>query len=533
VPTSPVDEGNAFIMHATGPECGELWARAASGTLRSVRGVQNVPMYYVVVLRERGAAYYAASLPNVPGFAPYPSMTPLAIDAFGSDPTVYAGVHQSVLGQIGFRVDTRVYRTQVAALPGYDQWYGSATGADRMTGHGSLEGSRAAAGGDWVSWSGSFERTAEGAVATTGNDAASLTLPTPAGLVHAVIHADHRPVEAVALLFRVRDGDNYWAFEVGSEQCALLIKENGVVARFPATSAQRLAPVGPNAVQITDDGERIRLSLNGELVYSTEFVDRRLSDGRGVGVMAGGESGAARITDFEAHPRTVRIPECFDLGAPWRPESGDVVAADDFRGEAGDLDGRVTPVGTRTWRRSVGVGHIDLTGAGVARVRGTVSQPSPGRTAYAIPWSDARFADLSVEITPPGTRKGSLERGRGGVIFWQDDRNYITLSVFIDDWYGMSIAAFFYRDGYEELYDAVWTNLGRRLHWGMPYDFLVVFDGSRFTAFVDGEPVLHRALSDIYPDWTELRIAEVGLVSNWEWGADTGTLFRNFVARGR
>lgn len=65
----------------------------------------------------------------------------------------------------------------------------------------------------------------------------------------------------------------------------------------------------------------------------------------------------------------------------------------------------------------------------------------------------------------------------------------------------------------------------------MPYDFRVAFDGQRFTAFVNGEPVLHRALSDAYADWPELRIAEVGLVANWEWGADTGTMFRHFVAR--
>ena len=39
--------------------------------------------------------------------AALPMMRPIAIDPFNSDALVYAGVHQCVLGQIGFRVDTR------------------------------------------------------------------------------------------------------------------------------------------------------------------------------------------------------------------------------------------------------------------------------------------------------------------------------------------------------------------------------------------------------------------------------------------
>ena len=103
----------------------------------------------------------------------------------------------------------------------------------------------------------------------------------------------------------------------------------------------------------------------------------------------------------------------------------------------------------------------------------------------------------------------------------------------MNDAYGTSISAFFQVDGFEELYDAVWTNVGRRIRWGVPYDFRVAFDGSRFLAFVDGEPVLYRALSDIYPDWAGMEIHRVGMVVNWEWGNDTGTTFRDFVARGR
>jgi hypothetical protein len=51
-----------------------------------------------------------------------------------------------------------------------------------------------------------------------------------------------------------------------------------------------------------------------------------------------------------------------------------------------------------------------------------------------------------------------------------------------------------------------------------------------FTAFVDEEPVLCRALTDVYPQLSRLAIHRVGIVANWEWGNDTGTHFRYFAA---
>jgi hypothetical protein len=531
-PLKPLEEGNALVMHATGPECGELWARFASGTLRSVRGVQNVPMYYLVVLRERGAAYYAGSLPNVPGFQSFPKLTPIGVDTSATDPAVFAGLHQSVSGQIGFRVDTRVYRSQVAVLSTFREWFGSAIGADRLTGEGSLVSASAAVGGRWKPWEGSFCRASEG-VDCAGPAAAILELPEPAGLVHAVMTTGSLPVDGLRVLFRALDSENYWAFELGTSRCSLLIKEDGVLTRTPATTAYRLAPNAENSIQITDDGEAIRLTLNGELVYGAPLFDRRLSSAAGAGIASTTAMRGARICQFEAHPRSLRLPEPLDMPEPWGVEGGTVLVGDDFDGPAGNLLGRQTPTGAATWRRAVGVGEIQLTGAREARVRATAQDPCPGRTAYSVPWPEPDFADVSVRITPPGGRSGIGERGRGGVILWQDADNHITISVWEDDSYGRSISAFFRRDGYEEIYDAVWTNIGGRIQRGVPYQFRVVTDGTRFTAFVNGEPVLHRGLSDIYPDWERMRIHEVGLVANWEWGTDTGSSFGEFFVRGR
>ena len=51
--------------------------------------------------------------------------------------------------------------------------------------------------------------------------------------------------------------------------------------------------------------------------------------------------------------------------------------------------------------------------------------------------------------------------------------------------------------------------------------------------YLNGEPVLYRALSDVYPECEPLRIRAVGIVANWEFGDDTGSRFDHFVARKR
>ena len=55
-----------------------------------------------------------------------------------------------------------------------------------------------------------------------------------------------------------------------------------------------------------------------------------------------------------------------------------------------------------------------------------------------------------------------------------------------------------------------------------------------YLAYVNGEPVLYRALRDVYPEMAPLKINRIGFGVNWEFGDDTGTQFSRFVAkRGR
>jgi hypothetical protein len=149
-----------------------------------------------------------------------------------------------------------------------------------------------------------------------------------------------------------------------------------------------------------------------------------------------------------------------------------------------------------------------------------------------INWDCPGFADLEVTITPPGTARGQRENGRSGFIIWQDSDNYITVNNWLNDGYGgASISCFFHLGGFEDLYDAIWTNVGARVSWGVPHKLRMTFDGMRFTTFVNDEPVVYRGLSDVYPNSKPLEIRGVGLVSNWEWGNDTGSEFRQFLAR--
>jgi hypothetical protein len=531
-PSDPLQQGNALVVHSIVPEGGELWVRSGQTALRSARGVQNLPVFYFVVLRDTGAAYYAASIPGAAGLNAYPTMRLLAIDAFNAEKTVFAGIHQSVLGEIGFRVDTRVYGAQVEVLPEYRHWYGSAHGADPLSGAGPLHLSGAAIGGNWKVLDGDFKRTDRGLVGGGTINEAILELDSPAGLVHVLVETGADPVEGAGVIWRAQDEDNFWCLEASSHQCQLSVKEAGRWSRFPAVKNCRLLPSAVNALQVFDDGSNIRLYLNGDMIYGTALSDGRLHGSGGAGIRIAGTDNNIRLRSFEAHPRDIPVPPAFKLGEPWTlPGEGRVVVADQFTGPAGDLAGHKTSLGDRLWRRDIGKGIIALTGHSAAKVQATVEKPCPGRTAYTVDWINPRFADLEVTITPPGKRKWLKERGRAGLIFWQDERNHFMLSAFIGDWPAMSIAAFFQWDGYEELYDAVWTNVGNRMHWGVPHDFRVACDGQRFLAFIDREPILYRALTDVYPKWKDFQIRRIGIVANWEWGNDTGSVFQNFVAR--
>ncbi len=530
VPPDPLKGGNGFVLHAADHENGELWTHVGANMLSAFKGLQNLQIYYIVILREQGAAYYVASVANARGLGTYPHMRPIAIDPFQKDTTVYAGIYQSVQGEIGFWVDTRVYGTRVQQISELATWYGTAEVADKLTGEGELADTPAEIGGSWNLYRGNYLKTANGAVAMAADSLAILDPGIIPGLVH-VILATSDTVTTAGIVWRFQDSQNFWSFLLGKNSCQLQIQENGICHTVAVSEQSCLQANTIHSVQILDEGKTFSLYLDGKLMFS--FADTRLENATGVGMIARESNDCLYFRSFEAHARSIPIPPQLDLGSPWTAEGKQEAIADNFAGdEVRDLAGTITTVGDCTWRRDIGSGVIELTGNGSAKVRANAQNPNPGRTVYTVAWQNPEFADLQVDITPPGSDRGQGEKGRGGVIFWQDPENYIIINNWLDDVFaGSSISSFFTINGFEDLYDAVWTNVGSRVRWGVTHRLRVVFDGLNYTAFINDEPVLYRSLRDVYPNVQRLGIKRVGIVANWEWGNDTGTVFSNFVAK--
>ena len=113
----PRIEGSAFVMSALGPENGELWVGERSCRTRALRGVQNIPIYFVAVIRDGGVVFYVSSISGARDLPPYPWLRPVGIQYSSLSDSLYVGLQQGVIGQVGFRLDSRVYGVRVAQLP--------------------------------------------------------------------------------------------------------------------------------------------------------------------------------------------------------------------------------------------------------------------------------------------------------------------------------------------------------------------------------------------------------------------------------
>lgn len=527
--------GNGFIMHALGPENGELVAGGNGHRIRALRGVQNIPLYLVAVLQNGGIVYYVSSVRGGPGTAAHPHYQPVAVEKTALPEELYFGIQQGVLGQIGWRLDTRIKEVRVACVAGYDAWCGGAHTADRLTGAGGLDGSRADVGGQWKVLCGGIQRAESGIRGSDDDSMAIIDPGAPSGLIHAELPPRRGGRSALGFIWRYRDRNNHWRMELEGHACAVLAISNGerrILAerKYPHLSADR-----PHCLQVLDSGTEIMAYVDGEPVAESWLRDEQLVEATGVGVFLGGshgEAGEGAIKNFEAHPRQIDLPNGLALSPPWVRKGSRLVIADDFEGPAGDLEKRPVKTGDRIWRRVIGKGVIATTGDRAACVQGSVENPCPGRTAYCMDWETPDFADLEVTITPPGTGRGGKERGIAGIILYQDDDNYVTLNIWRTDYYGgASISTFFKYRGFEDLYDAIWTNVGDRVYYGRPCRLRVCCDGEQYLVFVNDEPVLYRAFRDVYPDFARLRLHKIGLLANWEFGNDTGSRFEGFRAR--
>ncbi|MBK1701568.1 hypothetical protein [Thiococcus pfennigii] len=523
----PRREGSGFVMHALGPENGELWAGAAKQRTRALRGVQNLPIYYVAIARAGGTVYYVSSVDGMAGIAAYPAMRPIALDDCELPERLYLGIHQGVLGQIGFRLDTRAYGVRVGQLGGYAAWFGGAHAAAALGVDGPASEAPTEAGLRWES-----AHAVDGGLGNGGAGFALLDPGAPSGLVFAYARVEGGS-PTLGLVFRAQDAANHWRLEVTDGAAALVVVSAGRRKVVAARGLPEPATDNWRRLQVIDDGCRLMALVDGEQVQGAWVEDRRLADASKTGVFAAGARLDGRqFRRFEAHPRQVPIPAQFDMGAPWLRKGTLEVVADDFVGEAGDLDGRRVGAGSGQWRRVMGKGRIELTGAGSARVHARRDAPCPGRTAYCIDWPRADFADVKVTVTPAGTRAGDRERTTSGLILFQDVQNFVIANAWRSDSYpGGSVSTFFKFGGFEDIYDAVWTNVADRVKHGHAVELRLCSDTERYIVFLDDEPVLYRAYRDVYPDLPRFRIRKIGIIANWEFGNDTGSRFENFLAR--
>jgi hypothetical protein len=139
---------------------------------------------------------------------------------------------------------------------------------------------------------------------------------------------------------------------------------------------------------------------------------------------------------------------------------------------------------------------------------------------------------MEVTIIPPGSRRGEKERTTAGFILYQDRYNYVTLNAYRSDYYPAgSVSTFFKFGGFEDVYDAVWSNVADRIDYGNPLRLRLCCDGEQYVVFINDETVLYRAFRDVYPEFGALKIHRVGIIANWEFGTDTGSRFENFKVR--
>jgi hypothetical protein len=280
-------------------------------------------------------------------------------------------------------------------------------------------------------------------------------------------------------------------------------------------------------------GERCRLSLQQRTLGQVGWgMDTRVHEVRVDRLVD-----VPTVADLEAGA-TISLP-CH-VPARGRTLDGTIEVDERFRGPAPDLAGHA--VGALRWRHVAGERQIRLTGecaetgeaepAPAGRLA-RLLRPSGQRTAYVVDWS-APAGSIATEITPPGIRRGDGEAGRAGLVLYQDPANYLIVNDWLDDAYGgASVSAFRRIRGYEEVYDAVWTNVGDRITWGRRHELALAFDAAGFTAYLDGTAVLDRDYRDVYPAGSPLRVTAVGICTNWEFGDDTGSRFHSFTARRR
>ncbi len=483
VPTNPLVSGQALVMQGHPVHNGQLCAAKLRGLHHLLLGIQNNPIYLVSALRERGAVFYAGSLEGSRHLPALPRLRPVAIDPYSQfAKALFVGIHQSVLGEKGYRADTRVYGVRVVDIPEWQE-HGTALLADPQP----QLGRKAAWGGVWQLHS----------------PCMLLRPEEPGGLFHVCLTAP------ASLIWRYRDPQHYLALELNHREVRLRLQYGPkqfvlAVESFAGTTEQ------PHWLQVLDDGCTLVMTLDGRPLFSERpILEHRLANEVGVGL-------TGQATDFEVHPRQVMLPPALQLGLPWQRKGQQTVLAPYLSHPAKDL--------LISWEPTLGRGVLVPAEGGLS-----IEATGGEHTLYTMPWESADFADLEVEILPPGQRSDQKQKSTAGVCFWQDAKHFLLVSLRLDD-RERSVVAGLRFAGYEDPCDLVFSHVPDHLYHGVPVRLRAVFDGVQFQVYLEDEPVLYRALRDIYPGSERLHIRRVGIALSG-YGKDTGSIFRSWLAR--
>ncbi len=474
----------AIATRPLGPRNGGFSLAVGALDLRQqlVDGLANAPHELVFVVRDDTVLLAASGLGGS-GLAAAPDATPLGVVHRTLSGPVSLGVHQSVVSQHGFSIDTVVDRFELRHEARWaDRFAGSSAGAVDVEGRRTFE------------------------------------LPQAAGLIDLCVDVvDDREVSMT------------WPGKAGGVR-TLVVGTTRVRLTVDGRAVERpLAPASSRHLSVNELEGRLRIHVDGQTLIDVA-VD---APGPGSLVVETTSSGRDAAPDTDALPSVVRRLEIFgreiDLGTvvgrSWPSIGGEPEIFDDFTGpDSPDLEHRGGPI---PWARVLGSTPI-----GTRDGRATIRGPLTERTVYLTPWSDPRGADVEVLIEPPEAIPGVLPRCRGGLVAGTGPDDLIIVNGWIDQSYGGgSISSFVRLGGREEVFDAVWANVGSALAWDRPFRLRLITDGMRYRVLLDGRTVLARSLLDIYP-WAEpLALRQVGIVANWEWGLDTGSRFRDFTGR--
>ncbi len=179
-PDGPVGEGSGLLVRAGGADNGTLCVRV-EGRWVPMAAAVDLPLVVVVVRTPIGAVTAVGSIPPSDHLPAAPILRPVGFDPAAPGGQLRPGLHTSVLGERGFRVDSRVFETTV-----FDELGGlfPVDGAE-PTG---LLAFRLGAGPIEVTGSGwGLERSDDGWTLTVGADAPS-RLDAPVGTTLQVVH---------------------------------------------------------------------------------------------------------------------------------------------------------------------------------------------------------------------------------------------------------------------------------------------------------------------------------------------------------